>query len=183
MSKHKVLFVHGADGYDEDQKLADSLQAALGADYEVVYPKMPDAEDSGYEAWKLKIVQTIADFDGSLILAGHSFGASILLKYLAEEQPPQPVSGLFLVATPFWRDQDWDVSDYALPDELPASLADIPTYLYHNRDDEIVPFSHLARYVERLPHAIVREYDAGGHQFNDDLSAVAADIKHLSTSE
>src|SRR5262245_37933498 len=122
MSKHKVLFVHGADGYDEDQKLADSLQHELGAEYDVVYPRMPDDESSGYDEWKQQIVQTIADFDDSLILAGHSFGASILLKYLAEEQPPKPVSGLFLIATPFWRDQDWDVSQYALPDELPAYL-------------------------------------------------------------
>lgn len=183
MSKHTVLFVQGAGAHDEDQKLADSLQAALGTDYDVVYPRMPDEESPSYEGWKQKIVQTMADADGSTLLAGHSFGASILLKVLAEEQPPKPISGLFLIATPYWRDQDWDVTQYTLPDALPASLAAIPTYLYHNRDDEIVPFSHLARYVEKLPHATVREFDKGGHQFNDDLSAVAKDIKHLSEAE
>lgn len=178
-----VLFVQGAGAYEEDQKLADSLQAALGTDYDVVYPRMPDEESPSYEGWKQPIVQAIADSDDSPILAGHSFGASILLKVLAEGQPPKPITGLFLIATPYWRDQDWDVSQYVLPDELPAYLTNMTIYLYHNRDDESVPFSHLGRYVEKLPHAIVREAQEGGHQFNDDLSAVAADIKHLRKAE
>lgn len=178
-----VLFIQGAGAYEEDQKLADSLQAALGTDYDVVYPRMPDEESPSYEGWKQQIVQAITDADGSIILAGHSFGASILLKVLAEEQPPKPISGLFLIATPYWRDQNWDVSQYVLPDELPAYLTDMTIYLYHNHDDEIIPFSHLMLYVEKLPQAIVREAQEGGHQFNDDLSAVAKDIKRLSAAE
>jgi predicted alpha/beta hydrolase family esterase len=183
MSKHTIIFVQGAGAHDEDHKLADSLQNVLGADYDVVYPRMPDEESPTYNAWKQQITQSIADADGSIILAGHSFGASMLLKVLAVEQSPKPISGVFLIATPYWRDQDWDVSQYTLPDELSASLTNIPTYLYHNRDDEVVSFSHLGRYVEKLPNAIVREFDEGGHQFNDDLSAVAADIKRLMKAE
>lgn len=40
----KVLFVKGAgDGaYEADQKLATSLQRALGEGYDVIYPKMPN---------------------------------------------------------------------------------------------------------------------------------------------
>jgi hypothetical protein len=34
-------------------------------------------------------------------------------------------------------------------------------------------------YAERIPQAIVREFDARGHQFHNDLSEVAADIKSL----
>ncbi len=42
-----------------------------------------------------------------------------------------------------------------------------------------MPFAHLALYTGALPDATVREFDGRGHQFNNDLSEVAADIKRL----
>jgi len=50
-------------------------------------------------------------------------------------------------------------------------------FLYHNRDDEIVPFRHLALHATRLPRAIVREGNRGGHQFGNDLVNVASDMR------
>jgi hypothetical protein len=38
---------------------------------------------------------------------------------------------------------------------------------------------HLAMYAEKLPQASLREFDGRGHQFNNDLSKVAADIARL----
>jgi len=52
-------------------------------------------------------------------------------------------------------------------------------FLYHSRDDEVVPFADLALYTEDLPRATVREFGERGHQFNNDLTEVAADIKRL----
>jgi hypothetical protein len=43
----------------------------------------------------------------------------------------------------------------------------------------VIPFAHLALYAEQLPQASVREFDGRGHQFNNDLSEVAADIISL----
>jgi uncharacterized protein len=42
-----------------------------------------------------------------------------------------------------------------------------PVFLYHGRDDEIVPFAHLALYAEKLPQAAVRELDGHGHQIEN----------------
>jgi hypothetical protein len=36
-----------------------------------------------------------------------------------------------------------------------AFEGDVPIFLYHSRDDEVVPFAHLAMYAERLPLASV----------------------------
>ncbi len=35
-------------------------------------------------------------------MAGHSFGASMLLKFLSENKVKQKVDGIFLIAAPFW---------------------------------------------------------------------------------
>jgi hypothetical protein len=42
-----------------------------------------------------------------------------------------------------------------------------------------VPFAHLALYAQKLPQATLREFDRRGHQFQNDLSEVAADILGL----
>lgn len=39
--------------------------------------------------------------------------------------------------------------------------------LHHCRDDEVVPFEHLALNAARLPSATVVEHQRGGHQFED----------------
>jgi hypothetical protein len=48
---------------------------------------------------------------------------------------------------------------------------------YHGRQDETVPFAHVALYAKALPQAVVRHLDGRNHQLNDDLSEVAADIQ------
>jgi uncharacterized protein len=175
-----VLLIQGAgeDAYEEDEKLAASLRDALGDAYDVRYPNMPVSLE--YESWKEQIASELAALDGDVILVGHSLGASVLLKYLSEEKVEKPVSGLFLVASPYWGAEDWEVSEYALQEGFASRLpSELPVFLYHSRDDDVVPFAHLALYTEKLGQATVREFDGRGHQFNDDLSEVALNIKGL----
>ena len=181
MKKH-VLFVHGGGqgAYEEDKKLAANLRDVLGAAYDVRCPKMPDENRPEYEAWKDQIARELVALDGEVVLVGHSLGASILLKYLSEERVEKHVAGIFLVAPPYWGAEDWEVGEYALQENFASNLPEeLPVFFYHGRDDEWVPFAHLALYKQGLPQANIREFDGRGHQFNDDLSEVARDIERL----
>lgn len=185
MKKH-VLFVHGAGegAHEEDRTLAESLQNALGAGYDVRSPQMPNEDSPEYGAWRDRISEELAGMNGAAVLVGHSFGASVLLKYLSEEGPERPVAGVFLVAAPFWGAEEWDADEYALREDCASRLpGGLPIFFYHGRDDEVVPFAHLALYAERLPRATFREFDGRGHQFDDDLSEVAGDIKASTIQE
>ena len=180
-----VLFVHGGGegAYEEDRKLVASLQHALGTGYDVLSPKMPEEDRPVYQAWKERIANELVTLEGEVILVGHSLGGSVLLKYLSEEVE-KPVAGLFLVATPYWCVEDWEVDEYALREDFASKIPrGMPVFLYHSRDDEVVPFAHAALYAEKLPRATVREFDGRGHQFGDDLSEVARDIKMHSRPE
>ena len=180
--KKQVLFVHGGGqgAYEEDEKLAASLRDALGPAYDVRYPKMPDEDSPGYEAWGERIQRELAALEGEVVLVGHSLGASVLLKYLSEGNVGKPIAGVFLVAPPYWGVEDWEVDEYALVEDFASKLPKgLPVFFYHSRDDEWVPFAHLALYREKLPRATVREFDGRGHQFGDDLSEVARDIEGL----
>ncbi len=177
----QILFIHGSGGesaYELDRILAASLQSALGADYEVRYPKMPLEESAGYPDWKAQIAVELSALDDPIILVAHSVGGSILLKYLTEEQVENPIAGLFLLATPYFGgDETWNYPEMNLPSDFATKLPAIPRmFLYHSRDDEVVPFAHLALYAAKLPQATLRVYDGRGHQFENDLTDVAGDI-------
>lgn len=186
MTQH-VLFIQGAGhgAYDADQRLAESLGRALGPSFEVRYPAMPNEDDASYEQWRQQIEQEVADVPGPLVLVGHSVGASLLMKWLSDRKDEKSVAGVFLAACPFWGGDGWRYEGYeklALPTGVAAALpTGMPIYLYHCRDDATVPFDHLALYAQALPQATVRAFDEGGHQLNDDLSAVARDIASLSS--
>jgi uncharacterized protein len=180
--KKQVLFIQGGgdDGYEADAKMVDSLKAALGNGYEVSYPQMPDDESVSDFGWLRQIGAAINDIEGDVILVGHSLGASLILKYLSETKVQKKISGIFLIATPFWSgDEDW-VKGLKLQHDFAGKLpGNIPLFLYHCIDDEEVPFEHLTLYAQKLPQAIVHEIKKGGHQFNNDLKFVAKDIKKL----
>ena len=180
--KKQVLFIQGAGegAYEEDRELVKSLRDVLGTEYNVRYPKMPEENDQGYEAWKVHISRELAALDDSVILVGHSVGSSMLLKYLSEENVENFIAGIFLIAAPYWGTGGWQVDEFTLDEDRASKLLKgVPIFFYHSRDDDIVPFEHLALHAEKFPQAIVRNFDGRGHQFNNDLSEVAGDIKSL----
>ena len=178
--KRQVLFDHGGGegAHEEDKKMAANLQGVLGSAYGVRSPEMPDEHSPEYGAWRDRISQELTALDGEVFLVGHSLGGSVLLKYLSEEKVERPVAGIYLIAPPYWGAEDWQVGEYELQDDFASKLpGELPAFFYHSRDDEVVPFAHLALYKERFPQATIREFDGRGHQLDDDLSEVARDIE------
>ena len=175
-----VLFVHGAGegAYEEDGLLVASLRDALGPSYEVRYPRMPLEEGAQYSDWTARIAAALPPRGDKVVLVGHSVGGSVLPRYLCEKPVEASVTGLFVIAAPFWGADDfWDWDEARLPADAAERLAGVPRiFLYHSRDDEVVPFSHLALYSARLPLATIHPIDIGGHQLDNDLAAVAHDI-------
>ncbi len=127
-----------------------------------------------------QISKELDSFEGKVILVGHSAGGAVLLKYLLKEKVSKPIAGIFLISIPYWGPEDEQGDEYPLREGFASRLPKgVPIFLYHSRDDEWVPFAHLEIYAEKIPQAIVRKFDRRGHQFNNDLSEVAEDIKSL----
>ena len=180
MSKH-VLFIQGGgeEDYAADAKLVASLQKILGEAYVVHYPRLPDESEPDFGR-KQQISEEISLIKGEIILAGHSLGASMLLKYLSEGQVRHEIAGVFLISTPFWQgDEDWKQGLKLHKDFASKLPKNVPFFLYHTKDDDVVPFENLALYAQYMPQATVRAIDGGGHQVNNDLSVVAKDINSL----
>lgn len=178
-----MLFVHSAGSQrpgEGSSHLVAYLKASLGHAYEVQCPEMPDPEHPRYALWKARLEEELIALAGEVVLAGHSLGGSILLKYLSEESCTLPIAGLFLVAAPYWGKEEWEVDEYLLVEDFAATLPPIRnTFLYQSRDDEVVPFSHMAYYREKLPGAEVRELQGFGHEFRSGLPQLVHDIVHM----
>jgi predicted alpha/beta hydrolase family esterase len=175
-----VLFIQGGGegAHAEDALLADSLKQALGADYELRFPQMPNESEPDPETWKPKITSELEQISGPVILVAHSLGGSILLNDLSEAKLNQAIAGLFLLAAPAWDGDQWSFDDLKLPGDIAEKLAVIPRiFFYHCQDDEVVPFSHLAIHRAQFPQAVTREFAKGGHAFSNDLTRVATDIQ------
>ena len=180
--KKLVIFIQGGGegGYEADLKLVASLQDALGEGYEVRYPRMLSDETLSDFGWPQQIGKEIDMIKDDAFLVGHSLGASLLLKYLSENKITKVIRGIFLISTPFWMgEEDW-VQGLKLQDGFAERLPEnVPVFLYHSVDDEEVPFTHLDTYRQKLSDATLRQIAKGGHQLDNNLAAVALDIRSL----
>jgi len=181
MSETPLLFVQGAGDMwapDGSGVLANYLETSLVAECAVQAPEMPDAAtDPKYSAWRDVIDAKLRTARRPVILVGHSFGGSVLLKYLDEGPPPVPVAGLFLIAVPWWGPEGWAYEDYAPPADFAARLPEAPVFLYHSRRDPHVPFEHLAFYEARLLSGTSRLIDGAEHSFVNGLPELVSDIR------
>lgn len=179
----QVLVIHcaGNQGPGQgSQHLLAYIRDALGAEYDVLSPKLPNPDNPEYLLWKTELDKEFSALDDDPILIGHSFGGSVLLKYLSEEVSQQVFSGVFILAAPYWGiDENWPISQFSLRDHFNVKLAQMPLFFYHSQNDPIVPFAHLKHYAEKLPQAIVRAIDGYEHFFNDGLPELVDDIKSL----
>lgn len=162
-----LRFIHGAGGYFDDRELAGGLGEAVGAAVDM--PHIPE-DDMSFEAWASPVRRMIAAMSSEDLLIAHSFGASVLLRVLAEEPRPVPASAV-LLAMPDWGPRGGDIAEYAFDGPEPVQSIS----LHHCRDDDVVPIRHLALNAALLPSARVHEYPSGGHQFNGLAATIVAD--------
>lgn len=98
--KKQVLFIQGGgdNGYQADAALVKSLQEGLGENYEILYPQIPSNDDAPDFGWPEQIGEQIASLKDGFVLVAHSLGASMLLKYISENEAPFKSAGIFLLA-------------------------------------------------------------------------------------
>ena len=195
--KKQVLVVHGGGSFipREGQSMLDviaekeasldrmrrsiawkaTLQEKLGDEYDVLAPKMPNADAPHYTEWKLWFEKILPLLDNDALFVGHSLGGMFLAKYYSENPVRGHVAALFLVAPPYDAlGYEWELGDISTL----SSRAD-SVFVYHSRDDEVVLFSEGDKFKKALPGATFRELDGRGHFNKDDFPEIVEDIKSL----
>jgi uncharacterized protein len=179
--KYDILFIQGAgiEAIAEEKPLVEQLQQVLGDDFVLHHPPMPDGDHPHYETWKDFIAEEIKKFS-NLILIGHSFGGSVLLKLFAENGVPDNYRGLILMGAIFWGEKDWEYEEFELRADAGEKLSKVNNiYIYHSEDDQEVPFSHLAAYQKLIPAAVAREMQGIDHSYEGALDYFEKDIRAM----
>lgn len=181
MNKHILFFQGGGDnGYEVDKTMVAFLQQHLGNNYIIHYREINSEDSKPDYGWLKEIERQINEMQDDFVLAGHSFGASMILKCLSEKTIDKRIKAVFLLAAPYWHgDEEWKAG-FKLKEDFAKHLPEqLPVFFYQCLDDEEVPFSQFYKYKEKLPNASFIEIKEGGHQFNNNLSMVADDIKTI----
>jgi hypothetical protein len=120
----------------------------------------------------------MADLDDGAVVVGHSVGAAILVKALAEQPPERGLRAIVLIAAPFVGEGGWPNDEFELTNDLGARLPqDVAVHVFHGLQDETAPPSHADLYARAIPQAQVYRLPGRDHQLNNDLSDVAKAIR------
>lgn len=144
-----------------------NLPQALGEDYEVLMPRMPNSNNARYIEWKIWFERMFAFLNNEVILIGHSLGAMFLIKYLSENTFPKQIKKLFLVSSPYGKNAA-DLAEFQLPESFELVTKQSKNiFIFHSKDDMVVPFSEFEEVKKRLPQAVVHVFEDRGH-FNQE---------------
>ncbi len=179
LSYLKNFKIESVDYFKRHKGWKDTLETELGANIEVLTPRMPNANNAKYEEWKIWFEKLIPFLTGGVLLIGHSLGGSFIVKYLSENHLPVHIGGVFLVATPYDADNDENLREFVAPSslELLAKQAN-KIFLYQSEDDPIVPFTELEKYRRALPNAEVRIFKNRGHFNQETFPEIITDLKN-----
>jgi uncharacterized protein len=197
--KKQIVIIHGGDTFATQEEYLDFLRnyeidieryktnkddwkpwlrKILKETYGVIIPQMPNKTNAKYEEWKLWFEKFIPFLNDGVILIGHSQGGIFLAKYLSENQFPKKIGAVMLVSAPYDKDcEGYPVLSFSLPSTLDLQTDKI--YLYHSKDDPVVPFSALEQYKNALSNAQVRIFEDRKHLNQEEFPELLSDIQAL----
>lgn len=199
--KQQVFVIHGGDVFSSREKFVEALRSwsfsledlrkkgwkdrladDLGGGFDVLLAKMPNKQSASYQEWKTYFEKFLPLLNDDVIFVGHSLGGMFLAKYFGEEGITKKFRSIFFVAAPGPKDEDTSLKEFAVPQDL-SSFSPVASslYFYHSKDDKVVSFSNMERYMHEIPEAHFRIFEDKGHFNQESFPEIIKDIigRHL----
>ena len=180
-----LLFIQGAGAgaHEADQVLADALGQALGADFRVHFPRMPDEGAPDNDVWK-QAISTALRRTPAVFLVAHSAGGAVVADLLAQggraAAELASLTAIVLLAPPFVGAGGWQLEGFHLDQPSAADAPALPPlHLYFGLADETVPPAHAELYGRRFEAAVIHRLPGCGHQFEGWTAQLARDLRAL----
>jgi predicted alpha/beta hydrolase family esterase len=180
-----LLFIQGAgDGaHEADQVLADTLGQALGPDFRIHFPHMPDEGAPDNDVWK-QAISTALRHTRATFLVAHSAGGAVVADLLAQDGAAAAelaaLRAIVLMAPPFVGAGGWHLEGFHLDSPSAADASTLPPlHLYFGLADATVPPSHAELYGRLFRAATIHRLPGCGHQFEGRMGQVARDLRAL----
>jgi len=164
-----------------NRRWRDLIGEELGDNYDVFVPEMPNRLNAKYSEWKIIFEKILPLLNDKLILVGHSLGGIFLAKYLSENNISNKVYGLILVSAPF--DEEGEEGESLNDFKLNSPVSNLNKYkkvvLIHSKDDEVVSFGEVKKYLKLLPTAELVVFKDRGHFSQNTFPELVEIIKKL----
>lgn len=176
-----LLFIHSAgsqaQGSGSSQFLA-WLSAEFSTKFNIIAPLMPNPENPISEDWQAELSRLFSQLGDRAVVVGHSLGGSSVLKFLSENAVAKDIQGLFVVAAPYWgADSNWDQASFKFSSDEPAEIDKVEKmYIYHSKNDQVVPFQHQSWYSEKFPLAMAISLEGVDHIVSEPAQALIQDL-------
>jgi len=203
--KQQVVLIHGGNTFENYEEYVsclknkkidleylrprpewkNSLSEALGADFDVLMPRMPNGSNAQYGEWKIWFQRLLELLNEGAIFVGHSLGGVFLAKYFSENKSTKKIKTAILIGAPF----DDENMDEKLASFLPGqSLGGFEQqmteiYLIHSQDDPVVPFSQVKKYKKVLPGAREMIFEDKGHFNIENFPEIIQLIKNIAANK
>jgi len=157
------------------------LQKALGEDYLVLQPRMPDQTNAQYNEWKIWFERLASLLEDEVILIGHSLGGIFLAKYLSENEFPKAIGATILVAAPH---DDEDGSESLGTFRLTGDLKRLQQQagrlsFYFSNDDPVVTPYNMEKYKQALPEANFHIFEDRQHFGQPEFPELVEEIRNI----
>lgn len=188
-TKHQAIFIRGGETFDNNDQFyaylkkreydpykkwrrwTDWLEWSLSERFDSFTPLMPNKQWADYIAWGIWFEKLFPYINlnpkNKLVLIGQSLGASFLVKYLSENKMPKKIDQLHLVSVFCQNDGligekigNFEPDFNKIP-QIQKQTKKI--FMYHSKDDDLVPFKNSLLVKKYLPSADFFEFDRRGH--------------------
>lgn len=198
---NQCLIIHGGEAFDSEEqyyaflrdfeidaawpahkKRRDWLAAGISYERQTFMPQMPSPQNATYKARTIRFEKYLSYLgDERIVLIGYSLWWRFLCKRLSENMFPKKINQLHLVAACISADGvEWEGSadfgfDHALLPNLEKQCDEI--FLYHSRDDEIVPYEQAELILSYLPKAKLITFETRNHFFQPAFPELLENMK------
>ncbi len=180
----KLIFIHGGDSYKSSKEYKNAIENLKAKEFDpsennkswkekffkkmfkngwiMYYPKMPCKDNAKYKEWKLVFEKYLKKLNRKSVLIGHSLGASFLLKYFSEN-PGHKFKELHLIAPAL------NVGNFTHNIKKFKNISEQfeKIFIYHSKDDIVVPFEDSEKISRALPSAKFIIFEDRNHFFDE----------------
>ncbi len=181
----QVLIIHGGSSFKSYQAYRTDLEhmqlnydrllpqqkwrtwiAEQMPEADILLPTMPNGYNANYDEWVIYFEKILPFLNNDVRLVGHSLGAMFLVKYLHDHVLTHKVRQLILIAPGYDDESSEEPGSFKISSAKGLDDSASEIHFFHSKDDSIVPYTELAKFVKDLPGASYHRFEDCGH-FND----------------
>ena len=188
-TKPTALIIHGAYGTPQENWFSWLAGQLNQRGFDAIVPQLPTPDNQNLRAWLQVVQPLLPQLDEHSIIAGHSIGATFVLRFL--EKLKRPVDTTVLVSGFISDIPDTDLNTinhtfYDSPFDWPAIRRNSHRFIqFHSHDDPFVPdqnaeelAGHLGAKPTYIPNAGHFNAKSGFTEFPQLLEAIGGYSKH-----